>query len=272
MRHPGGCGADRVSDGYRPVWSGDSDLFVPGRTRKRFTPGLGPPRGAGVGTLGCWEHLGVPRGPGQRRDLPPARVPAGLPMAGAKFQRGPPLPEGASPTGHQRCPSLCSMLGVPKPPAPFRVSAGAGGFPHHCERCTHVCQCVTPLCQCVTPVCQCVTYMCQCLTRVLGALSRCQHSAPGSDKAPTGCDCQAELEGLEILGWIIRFHIVTAAAIGGSGRLISPPLCSLIFIRMLGGRAGHGLSGERRDPPRQPLSVTPAGLGEHCDPPGSPSG
>lgn len=47
------------------------------------------------------------------------------------------------------------------------------------------------------------------------------------------------------MGWIIRFHIVTAAAIEGSGRLIfspRPPSFSLIFISGPGGREGRGLS------------------------------
>lgn len=80
--------------------------------------------------------------------------------------------------------------------------------------CTRVCE----------PLCVCVCELYHAASTWLLAVIR----------PKTGCDCQSELEGLEILGGIIRFHIVTAAAIRGSGRLISnptptPPLPSLLI-------------------------------------------
>lgn len=73
---------------------------------------------------------------------------------------------------------------------------------------------------CSTRVC---TRMCERLpTRAHGVYHATGTRLPAVIRASTGCDCQAESEGLEILGRIIRFHIVTAAAIGGSGRLIPP--------------------------------------------------
>lgn len=53
-----------------PVQSRDTDLFVPGRTRKGSAQRLGPPRGARAGTLGCWDRL---RGAGSTQRCPHAR-------------------------------------------------------------------------------------------------------------------------------------------------------------------------------------------------------
>lgn len=151
--------------------------------------------------------------------------------------------------------------GVPKPPAPFptRFQQGRVGFPAAAAACG--------LCLC-TP--QGVHTRVRAPARACAwGLSRCRHSAPGSDKASTGCDCQAELEGLEILGRIIRFHIVTAAAIRGSGRLISPPppFCSLIFIRDAGRQSrARAERGEPRPRHRQPPHPDPSpvlGSGAH---------
>lgn len=223
MRPPGGCGADwvsdRVSDGYQQCGAQTATSLFQGEQGRASAWDWGhcrelgwAPRGAGS-TLGCCCRV-----------LGSAGSSA---SGGGKIPKGFCSPRGCSARVAPAVPIPVCHAGGPKAPSPISVSAVGGA---------HTCACVTPMCQGVTPMCQGVTALCQSLTHVLGALSRCQHSAPGSDKAPTGCDCQAELEGLEILGWIIRFHIVTAAAIGGSGRLISPPpLCSLIFIRMRGG-------------------------------------
>lgn len=70
--------------------------------------------------------------------------------------------------------------------------------------------------------CVCTRVCEQLPTRARGVYHAASTRLPAVIRAFTGCDCQAESEGLEILGRIIRFHIVTAAAIGGSGRLIPP--------------------------------------------------
>lgn len=66
-------------------------------------------------------------------------------------------------------------------------------------------------------------------------LSCREHAAHRSDKPELTSANALCSRVLEILEGIIRFHIVTDAAIWGSGRLISLSLRSLIFIRDMEG-------------------------------------
>lgn len=117
-----------------PVQSGDTDLFVPGRTRKGSPQGLGLQRGSGAGARGCWEHPGVLQGSwglpsvGGHPQVPPraqskpaeALQKPSSPSQPRQGTRPPRSPASTQPTCHRQHPSPRPRRGgvVPKPPAP----------------------------------------------------------------------------------------------------------------------------------------------------------
>jgi len=139
-----------------PVRSGDTDLFVPGRTGKGSTQGLGPRRAAGTGAPGCWEHPGVllcawtPQGPPSIRGYPQI-PPCTQHMEGLQTPSSPSWDMGGPPWSPREL-SPCApssthpVQGGPEAPSPVShpLSAAAGGFLPERPRgrcvCTRVCE------------------------------------------------------------------------------------------------------------------------------------